>query len=171
MSTKKRWATLTVLVVALSLLAACFAGVAFAKKGPHKCQKAGCATLVLVNGDVYTMDPDQPDATCVAIRGSRIVAVGDIDDMRRFIHKGYTRVRNVRGKVICPGFIDPHMHLRGQVSAESFVRQGVTTIMTGNCGGSEADVAKFITNTNKQRDTTTVRIFKFNEDCGGRNTA
>jgi N-acyl-D-amino-acid deacylase len=154
MRISKRWATLVLMAVAVSLLTVCFTGVAGAKK-MHKCQKASCATLVLVNGDVYTMDPDQPDATCVAIRGSRILAVGDYDDVRRYIHKGYTRVRNVRGKVISPGFIDPHMHLRGIEGAESYARQGVTTIVTGNCGYSPTttwvapDIAKFITDTNK----------------------
>ena len=150
MNLSRRQATLITPIVAAAILIACFTGAAMGGKKHQKCQKAACATLVLVNGDAYTMDPDQPDATCVAIRGSRILAVGDYVDVRKYIHKGCTRVRNVRGKVICPGFIDPHMHMRGQVSAESFVRQGVTTIMTGNCGGSEADIGKFINNTNKK---------------------
>jgi N-acyl-D-amino-acid deacylase len=146
MRINKRWATLIVLVVAMSVLAACFAGTAAAKA---KASKANWATIVLVNGEVFTMDPAHPQATAVAIKGTKILAVGDAKAMRRYIHKGYTKVRNVGGMVISPGFIDPHMHLRGIEGAESYARQGVTTIMTGNCGGSDADVAKFIADTNK----------------------
>jgi N-acyl-D-amino-acid deacylase len=46
------------------------------------------------------------------------------------------------GKVVCPGFIDIHTHsdisLLGCPLAESKIRQGVTTEVVGNCGGSAA---------------------------------
>src|SRR6266849_4945969 len=51
-----------------------------------------------------------------------------------------------RGLVIAPGFIDVHTHAEDLAElplAENFVRMGVTTIVTGNCGGSELDVAEF----------------------------
>jgi N-acyl-D-amino-acid deacylase len=152
MRINKRWATLIVLAVAMSVLAACFAGTAAAKA---KASKAQWATIVLVNGEVFTMDPAHPHATAVAIKGAKILAVGNAKTMRGYIHKGYTKVRDVGGMVISPGFIDPHMHLRGIEGAESYARQGVTTIMTGNCGYSPTttwvapDIAKFIADTNK----------------------
>ena len=137
----RRCATAIMLAAAISVLALCFAGSAAASTAK--------ATLVLVNGEVYTMNPARPHATCVAIKGSKILAVGNRKAMGQYILKGYTKVRNVGGMVISPGFVDPHMHLRGWDGAESYARQGVTTIMTGNCGGSESDVAKFIADTNK----------------------
>ena len=42
------------------------------------------------------------------------------------------------GKVVCPGFVDPHSHsdfsLLANPTAESTIRQGVTTEVVGNCG-------------------------------------
>jgi N-acyl-D-amino-acid deacylase len=106
------------------------------------------ATQVLLGGRVYTMDPDHPRATAVAFRDGQILAVGKDNDMRRYIGP-LTEVRDVHGLEITPGFIDPHMHLReGMVTGAAYVRMGVTTITTGLCGGSDADIAKFIADTN-----------------------
>ena len=48
------------------------------------------------------------------------------------------------GKVVCPGFVDPHSHsdfsLLANPTAESTIRQGVTTEVVGNCGWSYAPV-------------------------------
>ncbi|MBE3112325.1 MAG: D-aminoacylase, partial [Acidobacteria bacterium] len=58
------------------------------------------------------------------------------------------RVIDATGKVVAPGFIDIHTHVdRGITSdpgAESQLRQGLTTIVGGNCGGSELPVADFL---------------------------
>lgn len=51
------------------------------------------------------------------------------------------------GKVVAPGFIDVHTHAENVVSvplAENFVRMGVTTIVIGNCGGSESNISAFL---------------------------
>ena len=48
------------------------------------------------------------------------------------------------GKVAAPGFIDVHTHsekIADLPAAENFVRMGVTSIVTGNCGTSRTDVA------------------------------
>lgn len=111
-------------------------------------QSHNLATQVLLGGNVYTMDPAHPRATAVAFRDGRILAVGTDKDMRRYIGP-LTEVRDVHGLEITPGFIDPHMHLRqGLVTAAAYVRMGVTTMVTGPCGGSDADIAKFIADTN-----------------------
>jgi N-acyl-D-amino-acid deacylase len=51
------------------------------------------------------------------------------------------------GKVVAPGFIDVHTHVDSDIhhspAAENFVRDGVTTIVCGNCGGSVDDVARY----------------------------
>jgi N-acyl-D-amino-acid deacylase len=76
----------------------------------------------------------------VAIRDGRIAALGNVDG-------GMAAIRiDAQGMVVAPGFIDVHTHSEDIASlpvAENFLRMGVTTIVTGNCGSSATDVAKF----------------------------
>lgn len=68
--------------------------------------------LLLLNGSFYTMDPDRPRASAIAIdRGSgRIVAVGDAADMRGWSGR-LTDTLDLGGRTVLPGFIDAHTHL------------------------------------------------------------
>ena len=70
---------------------------------------AAVADLVLVGGRVHTMDPKRPEATAVAIRGERIVAVGSDAEARRFVGPG-TEVLSLGGRAVLPGLIDTHTH-------------------------------------------------------------
>jgi len=68
------------------------------------------ASLVLRNGDVYTMDEKHPWARAVAVSGNRIIAVADRDeDIARYVGDG-TRVVDLHGRFLLPGFIDAHTH-------------------------------------------------------------
>lgn len=73
------------------------------------------------------------------MRGDRIVAIGAPGTLRgrRVIHAG--------DRYVTPGFIDPHTHSDLSIllfpEAETAVRQGVTTHVTGNCGMSAAPVS------------------------------
>lgn len=80
----------------------------------------------------------------VAIRNGRIVDMGtDLKlDARDTI--------DAAGRVLAPGFIDVHTHVESSdrrdglqrlPRADNYVLDGVTTIVTGNCGGSEIDIA------------------------------
>ncbi|WP_395737111.1 amidohydrolase family protein [Prosthecobacter sp.] len=75
----------------------------------------------------------------IAVKGGRIVGIGQV--------KGSAEaVIDAGGKVAAPGFIDVHTHSEDIClipAAENFLRMGVTTIITGNCGHSRTDVAKF----------------------------
>jgi N-acyl-D-aspartate/D-glutamate deacylase len=72
----------------------------------------------------------------LGIRGDTIAAVGDIDPAQG------KRLIRAEGLHVCPGFIDIHAHSDATIlyfpEAESRVLQGVTTELTGNCGGSAA---------------------------------
>lgn len=70
------------------------------------------AELILNNGKILTMDAGRPEATAIAIRGDRIVAVGTDAEIDRFRGEG-TRLVDLAGKTAMPGFIDGHAHLTG----------------------------------------------------------
>ncbi|HRI18025.1 MAG TPA: amidohydrolase [Burkholderiaceae bacterium] len=67
------------------------------------------ATLVLRGGKVLTMDANRTVATAVAVYGNRIVAVGDDASVASYIGPD-TRVVELAGRSVVPGFIDAHIH-------------------------------------------------------------
>lgn len=68
------------------------------------------ADLVLLGARVWTLEPDQGDAEAVAIRGNRILKVGTAVELKPLIREGHTRVLDLHGALILPGFIDNHVH-------------------------------------------------------------
>ena len=66
--------------------------------------------LVLVNGTVYTLNENKPTAQAVSISGGRIAAIGTTEDILAGAGAG-TRVVDLHGKSVVPGFIDAHGHL------------------------------------------------------------
>ena len=93
-----------------------------------RCWRNPYADLVLRNGVVYTGNPSKPNAEAVAIRGDRILLVGKNQDVDRFIGSR-TQVRDLKGRFVCAGFNDAHVHLTsgGKVSTELDLG-GLTTI-------------------------------------------
>ena len=67
------------------------------------------ADLVFLNGTVITIDAAQPAGEAVAVVGKRIVRVGSNDDVRAEIGPG-TRVVDLAGRALLPGFNDNHTH-------------------------------------------------------------
>lgn len=67
------------------------------------------ADLVLKSATVLTVDARDTVAQAVAVRAGRIVAVGRDDDVAGLIGSG-TRVLDLAGKTVVPGFIDSHTH-------------------------------------------------------------
>ena len=67
------------------------------------------ASLVLLNGRIWTVNDRQPRAEAVACLGSRIVAVGSSGEIRKWIGAG-TEVIELGGKLVLPGFNDAHVH-------------------------------------------------------------
>jgi N-acyl-D-amino-acid deacylase len=78
----------------------------------------------------------------IGVRGDRIAAVGDLSGARA------DRVVDAAGRVLAPGFIDVHTHVEGNLparpDAENLIADGVTTVVTGNCGGSELAIADWL---------------------------
>ena len=103
---------------------------------------AGCGTksakkydLLIVKGLVFDGRGNPGVEAAVAVNGDKVVAISTElkpDEARTVI--------DARGMAVSPGFIDPHTHTDIQLlvnpPAESKIRQGVTTEIGGNCGGS-----------------------------------
>ena len=68
------------------------------------------ADWIFQNGTIYTVNPAQPTAEAVAVRGNEIVYVGDKTGTAD-LHGPNTRVIDLSGRMLLPGFIDGHDHL------------------------------------------------------------
>jgi predicted amidohydrolase YtcJ len=67
------------------------------------------ADLVLLNGRIWTVNEKQLEAEAVAVIGNRIAAVGSIGEIRKWIG-AQTRVIDLAGGRVVPGFNDAHVH-------------------------------------------------------------
>jgi N-acyl-D-amino-acid deacylase len=77
----------------------------------------------------------------IGVRQGRIAAVGRLDS------KTADRIIDAAGRVAAPGFIDVHTHVERDIEkiprGDNFLLDGVTTIVTGNCGSSKTDLARW----------------------------
>ena len=87
--------------------------------------------LIIKNGTVYDGTGDKPFVADIAIKGRKIEAIGELDEVSK-------QTINAEGKVVAPGFVDIHTHYDGQVTWDPYLRpstyHGVTTVVMGNCG-------------------------------------
>src|ERR1044072_957403 len=116
------------LLVALVLAAVCSAGAwrrgTAAEERPFD--------LVITNARIVDGSGNPWFRADVAVKGGRIARVGHVAASEG------VRVMDARGRILAPGFIDVHTHVENIYElpeAENFVRMGVTTLVTGNCGG------------------------------------
>jgi hypothetical protein len=93
----------------LTLSVALAAALAFAQPSP-------VVETILVHGKVYTLDAQHPWAQAVAIRGGKVVTVGDDAQIEKLRGSG-TKVIDAAGHLVLPGFVDCHIHfLDGSLS-------------------------------------------------------
>lgn len=101
--------------------------------------------LIIRNGNIYSGSGSQPIVFDVAVKQGIIEAVGDLgvaDAAETF---------DATGLCVMPGFIDLHTHSdtafkknEAAQSAANLLRQGCTTVVSGNCGGGTYDVAEYL---------------------------
>ncbi|MFU8832631.1 MAG: amidohydrolase [Wenzhouxiangella sp.] len=84
------------------------------------------ADLVLLNGTVITVDSEVPDGNAVAVRDGRILTVGSSDDVQALAGPE-TRVIDLDGRVVIPGFIEGHGHFLGLGEAMTILDLQPTT--------------------------------------------
>ena len=77
----------------------------------------------------------------VAVRDGRVCAIGHLDPSEA------DTLIDVSGLVIAPGFIDVHAHIERNdltvPTADNFIFDGVTSVITGNCGSSRTDISRY----------------------------
>jgi len=64
---------------------------------------------IFYHAKVFTGDPQNPYAEAVAIRGDKIIAVGNLSQVEKSVSKNAERI-DLEGKSLFPGFIDSHSH-------------------------------------------------------------
>jgi N-acyl-D-amino-acid deacylase len=97
--------------------------------------------LVITNGRIVDGTGNPWFRSDLAIKNGRIARIGHLDPAQG------RQVIDARGQTIAPGFIDVHTHVESiyrQPEAENFVRMGVTSLVTGNCGSSATDIKEFL---------------------------
>src|SRR5437773_1978082 len=76
------------------------------------CVTAGAETAetIFINGNIYTVNEKQPHAEAIAVHRDRIIFVGSNADAEKF-RGDKTRVVDLAGKTVTPGFTDSHCHI------------------------------------------------------------
>jgi N-acyl-D-amino-acid deacylase len=79
----------------------------------------------------------------VGITKDKIISIGDLSKANA------NKIIDVTGLIVAPGFIDVHTHIEGDETktptADNFIYDGVTSVITGNCGGSNIDIKAYFT--------------------------
>lgn len=102
------------------------------------------ADIVISGGTIHAGDGKPGIIGDIAIKGDRIVAVGT------FQAAGNPRRIEAKGMIVAPGFIDLHTHSDYPLQKQptnanwNYLAQGVTTVVTGNCGSGPVDTAAFL---------------------------
>jgi N-acyl-D-amino-acid deacylase len=120
------------------LLIAC---MVFTQTAPAINKPAEQFDLVIINARIIDGTGNPWFRGSIAIKDGKIAKVG------RFERAETKFVIDAKNQIVAPGFIDVHVHTEdifGHPAAENFVRMGVTSVITGNCGGSATEVGEFL---------------------------
>jgi N-acyl-D-amino-acid deacylase len=98
--------------------------------------------ILITNGKIIDGTGNNWYYSNIAIKDGKIFKIG------RDINPSAKKIVDANGLIIAPGFIDVHTHLEGDEDkdpeAKSFIYDGVTTCITGNCGSSNVDVGQYL---------------------------
>src|ERR1041385_3545999 len=75
-------------------------------------EKKTPADIIITGGEIYTMNSAQPKVESVVVSGTKIVFAGSRDEAMEY--KGdNTKIIDLEGKTMTPGFIEGHGHIMG----------------------------------------------------------
>ena len=99
------------------------------------------ADILIKNGRILDGSGNSWYYGDVAVKDGKIYKIGRLNDVTA------AKTIDAKGLYVTPGFIDVHGHIEGGIittpTANNYIHDGVTTVITGNCGGSAADMKLF----------------------------
>ena len=118
--------------IKLLFLLCCFYGLAV----------LGQVDLLIKNGRIVDGTGNSWIYGDIAIKDGKIAAIGKLSNLTSI------KTIDATGLIIAPGFIDVHTHIEGEErtnpTADNFIYDGVTTVVTGNCGASRVQIAQYL---------------------------
>lgn len=97
--------------------------------------------IIIRNGKVIDGTGNSWYYADIAIKEGKIVSIGKLTNATA------TKTIDAKGLIVAPGFIDVHGHIESGIfslpTANNYIYDGVTTVVTGNCGGSESNLTDF----------------------------
>src|SRR5690349_3342640 len=99
------------------------------------------ADVLIKNGRVLDGTGNSWFHADVAVKDGKIWKIGKLQNLTA------KKVIDAKSLIVAPGFIDVHTHIEGDEdknpTADNFIYDGVTTVVTGNCGASNTDLKEY----------------------------
>lgn len=116
----------------------------------NSCQIFGPSwDIVIINGQVIDGTGNPPYRADLGIKGEKIVKIGSLETKRS------RKTIDASGLYVVPGFIDVHTHADRKIDSHpavmNYLLQGVTTVVGGNCGGSQYPLRELLDQLEKER--------------------
>ena len=112
--------------------------------------------LIIANGRIVDGTGNSWYRADLSIKGDRIMEV------KKGLTQKYPTVKviDAGNKIVAPGFIDVHGHIEGSIferpTADNYIYDGVTTVITGNCGTGADDIGIFLKGIDSMRTSINV---------------
>ena len=100
--------------------------------------------FIITNGRIVDGTGNSWFRADVAVKGDRIMAV------QKGLVQRFPTIKTIdaKNRIVSPGFIDVHAHIESGIferpTADNFIYDGVTSVVTGNCGGAADDIGAFL---------------------------
>src|SRR5882762_9943929 len=98
--------------------------------------------LIIRNGKIIDGTGNSWYNADIGIKDGKIVSI------QKHITATAPKTIDAKGLIVAPGFIDVHTHIEGDEvktpTAGNFIFDGVTTVITGNCGSSKTDIGAYL---------------------------